>query len=602
MKKYRIAAAAAAAVLCLGLLAGCARELPDASSGEGGAVSSQPEPTTAEKFDQFCEEVFRFALSQDALSLQYTVAHPENYGLEEVPASWGSFVPTPETVDKTKSFLTELKTFAYSELTDDQKLTYDTLLTGFEQSAGGEAFPLYEEALSATVGLQAQMPSLLAEYALRSKQDVERYLLLLKDTERYFGEILAYEKEKSEAGLFMADFAVDAIVAQCESFLRNPDENMLITSFAGRLEQAELTDEEKANFTSQNEEAVKGPFLSAYRTLSEGLKALKGTGKNPGGLCGLEKGKEFYAYMVAQSTGSSRSIDDIRDRLQRDLDAHMQTLENLTQEDVAAWQLYKPALTEPEDMLKDMQRKLQMDFPEPPPVSYTVKKVDEALADYVSPAFYLIPPLDDFQNNVIYINETYSESMDLYTTLVHEGYPGHLYQSVFFLSQNPAPVRSVLSYSGYVEGWATYVECEYGYAYSGRPEPAVRIERADRLAALETMAIVDIGVNYDGWDVSETLEFLKTVYGDSIDRNGAEAFFQSIVEEPGNVLPYVVGNLEFLQLKAAAKERLDEAFDVKEFHRLILETGPVPFSLLEKQMNMWMDGLTAGENSALAAA
>ena len=68
------------------------------------------------------------------------------------------------------------------------------------------------------------------------------------------------------------------------------------------------------------------------------------------------------------------------------------------------------------------------------------------------------------------------------------------------------------------------------------------------------------------------------------------------------MLPYVVGNLEFLQLKAAAKERLGEAFDVKEFHRLILETGPVPFSLLEKQMNMWMDGLTAGETSALAAA
>lgn len=593
--------ALAAVLFCLGGMTGCITRLQDQTEVVSEA-SSQPELTVSEKFDKLCEQIFQFSLSTNSVTRHYTVADPEQFGLEAIPVSFGSFSMDSETLEKAREFLTELKTFAYDELTEEQRLTYDILLTDFEQSVQIDTYKWYGEALSPQVGLQAQLPSLLAEYTLRSKQDVEDYLTLLKDTERYFAEILAYEQEKSKAGLFMADFTVDAVVEQCESFLLKPDENMLIVSFPSRLESVGLTEEEKQAFIAQNTEVVKGPFLNAYRSLVEGLKALKGTGKNTQGLCGLEKGKAYYAHIVAADTGSSRSIEDMRSMMQTELDKRFAVLTNATQEEVMAWQLYKPSLTDPEAMLRDMQRKLQMDFPEAPEASYTLKKVDPALEDFVSPAFYLIPPIDDFQNNVIYINDKYNEGQDLYPTLVHEGYPGHLYQTVYFLSRNPAPVRSVLNYAGFDEGWATYVEYEYGYAYSGRPEAAVKIDTAGALSGLLINALVDIGIHYDGWDVGKTLAFLKQYYGDTFDREGAQAYFESVAGEPGNALPYAVGYLEFMELRNQAENRLGEGFDVKEFHRVILETGPVPFSVLQKQVEIWVNGQQVEGDSPAAAA
>ena len=78
----------------------------------------------------------------------------------------------------------------------------------------------------------------------------------------------------------------------------------------------------------------------------------------------------------------------------------------------------------------------------------------------------MIPPIDNSGENVIYINPGHiSDDLTLFTTLAHEGYPGHLYQTVYYSATKHPPIRDLLSFGGYTEGWATYCEM-LSYYYS----------------------------------------------------------------------------------------------------------------------------------------
>ena len=158
--------------------------------------------------------------------------------------------------------------------------------------------------------------------------------------------------------------------------------------------------------------------------------------------------------MIASNTGTSyTTVDDLRKAIENQIDSDLMSMSKIIRDNPQVLDLlddYSFNKTEPKEILEDLQKQLPKDFPELPPCSYTVKYVPKALEGSLSPAFYLTPPLDNFENNVIYINgnEKYS-SEDLYTVLAHEGYPGHLYQNVYFLNQNPCHLRSLMSFSSY---------------------------------------------------------------------------------------------------------------------------------------------------------
>ena len=117
-------------------------------------------------------------------------------------------------------------------------------------------------------------------------------------------------------------------------------------------------------------------------------------------------------------------------------------------------------------MLNALQQKIQADFPALADVTFELRTVHDSMKDYLSPAFYLTPPMDTGTPNVIYINPAANyQGLELFTTLAHEGFPGHLYQTVTFQRQNPSGIRNLLCTSGFAEGWATYVE-PFAYQYA----------------------------------------------------------------------------------------------------------------------------------------
>lgn len=565
-------------------------------------------------FTEFTREIFVSEVSANTLTLHYTLQNPTAYGIAEPAVTLGNYTPgsAKGDVSTLENTLSQLHAFSYEDLSAENRLTYDILDAQLNARIKAAPYGLYEEILSPTTGTQAQLPVLLAEYPFQTLEDVDIYLELLAQLPAYYESLLVFEQEKSQAGLFMWETTADAVIAQCESFIENPEENFLITTFEERIQSLPFSSvQQKLSYLESNKNCVMQNVIPAYRLLIDGLTELKGTGQNSQGLCYYKHGKEYYESLIACTIGSSRSVPDIQVLLEKRMHADIQTIsqilsENpgLLQETAATKVVLEPQksaattgsslsgsdntfLSTPVQMLETLEEKILEDFPPVPDTDYHVKQVHASLEKYLSPAFYLTPPIDAADSHTIYINKASGyDTLSLFTTLAHEGYPGHLYQSLYETACEPDPVRSLLYFGGYTEGWATYAE-RLSYSYSGLDKDLALLLAANNSVSLGIYARADIGIHYNGWSLEETKAFLEKfgIDSDAI----AENIFQAIRETPGNYLKYYLGYVEIEKLKETAQAALKDRFRLKEFHRFLLSTGPAPFSVLEEYMQPWIE-------------
>lgn len=561
-----------------------------------GFACDRPSPKESQQslFDDFITEIFTREVQSDTLSLNYTLAHPKEYGIVHPKTTLGEYSIDymKEELVATEQDISKLKGFDYNELTTNQQLTYDILLHSLELELKLGDYLYYLESLGPTTGLQAQLPILLAEYNFYEKDDIDRYLELLICVKDFFEDVAEFEREKSREGLFMADRVADSIIEQCEAFIANPDENLLIEYFNEKIDSFEgLSKDEIDTYKKQNRKYVLEYVIPSYEMLIDVLKELKGTGVNESGLYYYPKGQAYYDLLAQIKTGSDKSMKEIIDMLDtsigdRTLEITKQVLADPTIFDKFEGFTSFP-LTDPELILEDLKTKILDDFPEPVDVNCNIKYVHESLSDYLSPAMYLIPAIDNYSNNNIYINGNDAETLStIYTTVAHEGYPGHLYQNVYFRDRGPAPIRNLLSFLGYDEGWATYVEY-YSYQYSGLDEDLVALLEVNSELILMMYARADIGIHYEGWTKSKAISYIKQLVGDE---ETAVTIYEVLLEEPGIYLPYAVGYLEIMELKDTAEEARGDNFNIREFHRFILDIGPAQFGLIEDHMETWLSG------------
>ncbi len=538
------------------------------------------------EFEAYTEELFCSEVSSNTINLHYTLKNPEDYGITEDAAVLGSFETDADMVKASvENMRRSLENFSYDELDLQNKITFDILDYQIKAADQSADFILYEEPLGLVSGVQTQFPVVLSEYQFYDRQDVETYLALLEMTGEYFDSLIKFEREKASAGLFMADYALDTVIEQCQAFLDMGDGNYLYSTFANRIKDVnELTEEEKSDYIQDNALAVSDCIFPAYEKLISDLKQLRGSGKNEKGLSYLPEGIDYYELVVRQSTGSERSVEEMEDLTRRQITDDLEAMEKvlgITTEEVqeAAAAI---AQTSAELILTRLQEGISGTFPEAPDTVLEVKYVPEEMEDHLSPAFYMIPAIDNTEQNVIYINQAHmSDDLTLFTTLAHEGYPGHLYQTVYYESTDPDPIRSIMDFGGYVEGWATYAEMGSYYLTPLSKEQATLLQKNSSII-LGLYALADMGIHYDGWSRMDTVAFFSN-YGIT-DAETVERIYELIIGSPGNYLKYYIGYVEFLELKKAWAEEKGEAFSQKEFHEAVLEVGPAPFEIVEEYM------------------
>lgn len=549
------------------------------------AAILSPAGKSTGSFSEFCTTLFREEMKSNTMNLHFTLKDPKAAGIDSYEITLGSLSgDSPHNqARQLKKLSEELKKYSHLSLKGKDHLTCRLLSDYILRQQNLAAYPYYDEPLTPSGGVTSQLPVLLAEYTFRNTRDIKDYLGLLSQMDTYFLGILDYEQKKADAGLFMSDEACLKVIEGCEVFTEHPDDNFLIDTFSNRLNAMDgLTDTQKNAYLKQHSKVLSDHVIPAYSQMIKGLTMLLGRGHNNWGLCNFPEGKAYYEAVVSADTGCDDSVEDLFSQIAKARREDLTFCQNLLEKNPKlASQSPKPdaALKEENSMLSRLQKEILTDFPAPPQTEVEICHVDPALSEYLAPAFYITAPIDDISHNRIYINDAKNDT-DIYyfTTLAHEGYPGHLYQTICTSSYGAPEVLSLLNYPGYTEGWATYTEMQSFY-YAGLDPDLASLLQHNQAATLSLYATADIGIHYFGWEKEKNAAFWSE-YGVD-DTATVKRITDLILEEPGNYLKYYVGYLKFRQMREQLALE-NKSFSVSAFHEAILRTGPSPFSVLEE--------------------
>ena len=570
-------------------------------TGSAGSGSGDPE------FDEFLENLFIEEMEDNTLNLHFTLKDPSLYGLEDMEPTLGDltdrdFANMEEDFEDLKETFKELESYDYDDLSDKQKLTYDILHKYMERELDMEDCKYEGTIFGIVTGVQSNMPLNMSLYEFYNQDDVEDYLALMDQMDDYFDYCTDYEAYRTEQGFGMSDVMIDDAVEQCETFLEHREDNYLITTFDHKIDAMDLSDSEKEAYKDRNKNVVLNVMIPAYEDTIDALNALKGKSKDLGGICNYEDGKRYYEYILARKSGSSKTPEEMEQTLLEVMDDATEMMYDVYANAPEVYMEYYgdenfqvAGLEEPEEFLEYYKSQMVEAFPTPPAVNYTISDIDPAIADIVSPAFCVTPCIDDYTNGVIQVNrsEDNHSSGSLSSTYAHEGYPGHLYQMTYFLSQDPYPIRNCLNFLGYDEGWAVYVEMRsYNLIdYTNYDSKYVReMYICNELLNMSLSCLIDLYVNYYGYSVEEIADFMNE---NGYNGDMAEELYYMMVEEPGYYPQYFMGYLEYCELRDYAKDRLGSDFDEVEYHKVILETGPCDFDTLRSQMDAYIDSVNA---------
>jgi len=581
--------------LCTGLLSGCFNFREQETIPLPYVPENEVHFPDDDYFGILLDELFAEWVTNDALTMNYFLADPYRMGIMRPATTFGE-VSSPAKIARDKRDTQELSErlddFEYNSLREDQKIIYDMLRRIIELSEvleREEDFSYYTGYIRPLIGIQVQLPVLLAEFNFYTAEDIERYLDLIGDTKRYFEDMIEFERERSRRGFFLSDYNVDSVVEQIESFVKNRGNNLLLTVFDYRIDNYPgLSDEQREQYKQRNRDLVIGNVLPAYDALIDAMKELRGEGAHQGGLADLPGGKEYAYSLLRLRAGTDRSVSELESLLFNMMETTRMTITDLLHgehhqmlDEFLEGELGQIEDGTPKSYISMLQKLIAADFPLIDDTRLVVLEVHESLQEHMSPAFYLAPAIDRFNDNVVYVNPaSIDDNLFLFTVLAHESYPGHMYQTVYFLQQSPHPLRTALSNTGYSEGWATYAEMR-SYFYPDFSHNESVLMWSMRLFDMLFVSLIDLGVNITGWTYENVVEFLE---GFGITENDAiDSVYGRVTGNPLNSLNYSLGYIEMIEL-------INDLYDTYGYmelidcHRMILDLGPAPYSLIRKYL------------------
>lgn len=549
------------------------------------------------KFDRFLNSCFKEYAAENTVTLHFKLSNPSAYGIKTpVSPTYGdlSSDALKKNCSRSKELLQKLYTFPSSSLTKKQKLTWQIFQDYLNESIMNEKYILYSSPLG-TNGLQSEIPVTLSEYRLDNEKDIKDYLSLVNQVPELFTQILDFEQERRNAGLISPSFVISDTIDQIDQFLNASEENNpLIQSFEDRLTEVEsLSKDQKASYIANNRLLVTDKVLPAYKSLKTSLQAYTNDSKNTSSkerLCEYKNGQDYYKFLLMSNVGTDFSPEDCITILESQLKNTVKDISSLTTKNKDLYTEYlsaTPALSAPKEIMNTLKNDSLIDFPEIKNISCQLKNVPDALSGTSACAFYLVPPIDSTKDNIIYINKSRVDSNELFSTLAHEGYPGHLYQTNYFLTTNPSPLRTFLHCAGYDEGWGTYAQL-YSYNFiefknvdEQTTKQLRQLYRDNDLLSLSLSSLCDLYVNYKNYDENALANYLQT-YG--IDKDSAQNLYRYVIENPTTYLSYSIGCYELDQLKQTMSDSLGKAFKISDFHESVLNVGSCNFSILRQEI------------------
>lgn len=612
----RLLAVLLALVLLSGTLSGC--KLGDKSDtnpitidtaeADSSAVPEEtPAPTPSfqvsqaaiDTLDALDAEVFRWYATRDGYSFHMFIDDPTKFGIDPatVNMTLGEFTEDDSKLFATESgeYLARFEAINREELPQERQFSYDVLHQILIDFAEEPIYEYYYEPLTEYSGLHANLPLSFALFELKDTADVEDYLTLLADMPRYLGQVLAYEQKRAELGMFMTGNALDTILEDCETIIDSRDTSFLYTTFNDAIDQlTSLSADQAQTYKDRNAALLQNEYIDAYQTLYDGLKALRKYCRTYEEASAYnETQKEYFEYSMQDASCNDLSVEETLEMLKSEYYYLIYEILSIQDQNPDIFdtniELSSGNMQTDLDYLKSVIKPL---LPELPDHNLTLTDVPEELQDMFAPAAYVIPALDDWNENTIYIN-TATEDPTLLLTLAHEGYPGHLYQYVYQRGlEDVGTMQRAVSFGGYAEGWAQFAEFLIVENQTKYDSDYVRFEFDYSMVFNAILpAMLSILVNYYGYSEEALINYATGIglVGESI----ADAYYETVVDQPYYFFEYAIGYSQLDQLYRDEKDNIGEKFDTAAFLKTYLDLGPGYFEQIREQMDVWADSLVS---------
>jgi len=542
-------------------------------------------------FESFLNEIYVDNMSENTLNLHFSLENPEKYGITVTEPDWGEVSSSYFESQKPelKKAKTDLSKFKKASLTNEQDIIYDILKEYLSDAINSSDYYLFDSVFSPTQGIQSQIPIIFTDYAFLTEKDIEDFIILLEESDEYIISLCEFEMERLDNGYALSSYSIDKVIKQCNDFISgNP--LSIISVFSENIKELSfITEDKKTDYVNLVTKAVNENLVIGYKEIISTLTTIKEKNLEKKGLSEYKDGSTYYEYLVKLKTGSNKTPAEMIKNTQKSIDSMLKKIYKYAIGDpdkLKELEDYKYFTNNPDEMISHLLKALEADFPKAKSTDYTLKYVHESLESSLSPAFYIVPPVDNPYKNIIYINEGEEyKNMPLFQTIAHETVPGHMYQSNYFSSLNPHYFRYLLSFNGYQEGYAEYIETEYSFKYAGVEEDLAELFTLNQAFSFALYSIADLSINYKSWSIKDLQKYLKP-YGITDEKTVTDIYY-TMVDDPGVYLSYYIGYQEILELKDTAKDILKDGFNLKEFHKFLLEIGPCQFDIIKKELKDW---------------
>lgn len=563
----------------------------------------QDDTIIQEEFDAFLNQEFIEAMEDDYVSLHTYATSPEDFGIDmqHVEIGLGSGASDEDqqqSLQKLNDSYNQLIQFDYDALTDDQKDSYDIYQSqlSIAKKMSDEKFDYYEPVFTSMTGLHYQFPTLLTDWDIRSEEDLQNMIIVVQDVLPYTQEALAYTKKQAEKELLMIDF--DSVLTYCQRILDKKDQSPILEAVQHNIDALDMDDDLKDNYKQQMEEVFQTSFFPAYQEMVTTLTQLQKGVNNEQGLAHFPYGKEYYALLLQENSGTEKTVEEIKEMMEDAFHKHMRKLVALAIQNPELYENYtngelpQTSFQSYEDILDFIQSRFYQDFPEIQNLEYQIKEIDKDLAsDSGVAAYFHIPSLDGTQIKQLRVNPKTNDvqSLSTYTTVAHEGFAGHMYQYGYMYENLTSPFRkAIASAQAYSEGYATYVQYECMKYLEDMDEDMLELYQEAELLSNSLTILIDIGIHYEGWSKEDVGDFLEE-NGMMLDDESLAMLYQQLQANPAAFVPYYVGYEEIANMKEEAQEKCGNTFDNKAFHQALLETGTATFEVVERHINRYVE-------------
>lgn len=547
-----------------------------------------------EEFDSFLDDIFVETMEDDYLNMHYTLIDYKAYGVEKPELTIGEveYSDDPDISDLLDQIY-RLQAFDFDSLSYRQQYDYEILEYSLIESLASTMYSKYDQLFTGGTDILSNLVTNFDEFVFHNQEEVEDYLVLLSDTDRYVNDAYVYTSKQAQNGLYLTDYSLDYTLDYINSYCSKVDDNTLITSFNDRIDSVNfLDDNQKNEYKEKNEKIVKEEIIPVFEKGVDELSQYYGHASvETNRLSNIDKDYAELVYLL--NTSNNMSIDEIFENAKDLFDEHLAAFNTAyyNQKSVNEFQNLASGNVEPlgksnEEILEFLANNYMKNYPNIGEIKYNISYLDESSASDSIIAYYMPSPLDDLNQNVIRMNPNLvsEDPINTYQTLAHEGIPGHLYEHVHFYLTNPANFRITQSFIGYTEGYACYSQ-NNALDYITNDQGVKDLAYVFEFGGYVLQSIIDMGVNYFGWTVDDAAEFMNE---SGFNGAYAENIVEDCIDRAGVLDRYGIGCLSFETLRAYAIEKLGDSFDEIKFNEAITKNGPMPFSILKEAVNEYI--------------